>query len=714
MYISSYTKLDGNGNTLTSNTGDVTRIDGGATDGSYTSVIVTVADKKYKIYKYGEYTTTTVTNGTSATIDQGDEQYYDVTYYVDEQTGIASYSGKYGGASNESNPSVSGGGSSLQLASYSQIFTLLSQPSFVTYSSQSSNTDIQLGDANSQTFTFTHGQWNLISFYSLDTSKTTIQTLFGSIPTGYSKLIIFDQAYNQFSYESGVWSPSTDEDINYDSGYYVKVLFAGASGTVNWTITGSEFTYLKTDLTTGFNFISWPFAASSDASALLDTVKNGGTVTDTFWSYLRSLFTPSGAAITGPQTNQSAQYTNGDITLQPGSAYIVNVSSAFDIDNGTISTLTPAQIKENNIKSIVPILTGADIVNDIITIDLTGTTYPTILTNGTDETENRKSRKLFMKEFYTNNKVFLNGIGSGKKVLMSKDHLLGSYSSLTSTNIKILNSSNQSGLSNHVTTFDIGTLDQAEGLYLYMEEANDEIRLITPNGDIQFVRNSNGQYNIYEDFTNNGAVDQILYQEGYTSSYDGFKYFLGSVVGENTGSGSGGSAGPAVPICFPAGTLVETNKGEVAIEMLNPDVHKIRGKRIVAITETSPKFKYIIRIEKDALVPNVPSRRTEISRDHEILYKGKMIRSEDLVDKCEGVYRIKYHGKTLYNVLMEKHDKMMINNLICETLHPNNIMAKICSGEYTTAEKNKIYKELNDALMNNDLNACKKLYASLK
>jgi hypothetical protein len=63
---------------------------------------------------------------------------------------------------------------------------------------------------------------------------------------------------------------------------------------------------------------------------------------------------------------------------------------------------------------------------------------------------------------------------------------------------------------------------------------------------------------------------------------------------------------------------------------------------------------------------------------------------------------------------MEKHDKMMINNLICETLHPNNIMAKICSGEYTTAEKNKIYKELNDALMNNDLNACKKLYASLK
>jgi homoserine kinase len=91
-----------------------------------------------------------------------------------------------------------------------------------------------------------------------------------------------------------------------------------------------------------------------------------------------------------------------------------------------------------------------------------------------------------------------------------------------------------------------------------------------------------------------------------------------------------------------------------------------------------------------------------------------MMRSEDLVDKCEGVCRIKYHGAILYNVLMEKHDKMVINNLICETLHPNNIMAKICGGKYTSEEKKKLYNELNSALITNDLNACKKLYASLK
>jgi hypothetical protein len=168
-----------------------------------------------------------------------------------------------------------------------------------------------------------------------------------------------------------------------------------------------------------------------------------------------------------------------------------------------------------------------------------------------------------------------------------------------------------------------------------------------------------------------------------------------------------------VPICFPAGTLVMTNKGEVSIEKLNPDIHRIRGKKIVAITESKPLFKYIIRIEKDALVKNVPNRRTEISRDHEVFYKGRMIRSEELVGKSEGVYRIKYNGETLYNVLLESHEKMMINNLICETLHPSNIMAKIYRGKYTESVKKKIISELNKALKKNDLEGCKRIYKSL-
>ena len=257
-------------------------------------------------------------------------------------------------------------------------------------------------------------------------------------------------------------------------------------------------------------------------------------------------------------------------------------------------------------------------------------------------------------------------------------------------------------------------------------DINDFIIFNTTAGKLKIEKQSGTMYGIWENYVDSNTPITKTMNVGESSSFGTTRYVVGGEGHENDSalaapelqdpvdSDFAGAGVPAVPICFPAGTPVMTDKGEIAIDKLNPDVHTIRGKSIVAITETSPLFKYIIRIEKDALGKNVPCRRTEISRDHEVFYKGKMMRSEDLVEKCEGVYRIKYHRETLYNVLMEKHDKMMINNLICETLDPRNIMAKICGGKYTTQEKKKIYKELNDALIRNDLNACKKIYASLK
>ena len=45
-----------------------------------------------------------------------------------------------------------------------------------------------------------------------------------------------------------------------------------------------------------------------------------------------------------------------------------------------------------------------------------------------------------------------------------------------------------------------------------------------------------------------------------------------------------------------------------------------------------------------------------------------------------GVDSVEYTGKVLYvyNILLEKHDQMMVhNNLIVETLHPDNTIAKL-------------------------------------
>jgi hypothetical protein len=169
-----------------------------------------------------------------------------------------------------------------------------------------------------------------------------------------------------------------------------------------------------------------------------------------------------------------------------------------------------------------------------------------------------------------------------------------------------------------------------------------------------------------------------------------------------------------IPICFPKGTPITTNQGDIAIEELNPDIHTIRGKNIVAITQTTPLHQYIVSIEKDALGKNVPCAATQISKEHKVFYNGEMVKAKDLVDMCEGVTKIPYNGEPLYNVLLKKHDKMMVNNLICETLDPNNIMAKMCSGKYNSHEQAKICKELNDIIHTDNVPAYKKLYASLK
>ena len=59
-----------------------------------------------------------------------------------------------------------------------------------------------------------------------------------------------------------------------------------------------------------------------------------------------------------------------------------------------------------------------------------------------------------------------------------------------------------------------------------------------------------------------------------------------------------------------------------------------------------------------------------------------------------GVQSVEYTGEVLYNILLEKHEPMMVHNLIVETLTPENIIAKLAvltkdlSGEeYATAVK---------------------------
>ena len=185
-----------------------------------------------------------------------------------------------------------------------------------------------------------------------------------------------------------------------------------------------------------------------------------------------------------------------------------------------------------------------------------------------------------------------------------------------------------------------------------------------------------------------------------------------NTIGNKSGITVVDSTPPPDPICFPKGTPVSTNLGPVAIEKLNPDKHTIRGHNIVAITQSRPLQKHIVCFEKDALSKNVPSQQTLCSMEHKVFFKGEMIKARNLVDLCENVTFVNYNGETLFNVLLKKHDKMMINNLICETLHPENIAAKISTMK-DVQKKNKAIQELTKIIKENNVPEYQKLYASL-
>jgi len=170
---------------------------------------------------------------------------------------------------------------------------------------------------------------------------------------------------------------------------------------------------------------------------------------------------------------------------------------------------------------------------------------------------------------------------------------------------------------------------------------------------------------------------------------------------------------PNTPICFPAGTLVLTDQGEVAIEKLNVKKHTISGKKIVAVTKTIPLDKYLICIEKNSLGYNVPNKKTLISKTHKIMVDKKLMESEKLVQYVPTIYKVPYDKKVLYNVLMENYSVMTVNNLIVETLHPSNIIAKIYNGYYTQEEKNKLVHLVNTYTKRTTENSKKKLIYNL-
>mgnify|MGYP005988264481 CR=1 FL=1 len=124
--------------------------------------------------------------------------------------------------------------------------------------------------------------------------------------------------------------------------------------------------------------------------------------------------------------------------------------------------------------------------------------------------------------------------------------------------------------------------------------------------------------------------------------------------------------------CFPSGTPINTDQGIVAIDKINIATHTIRGNKIKTITQTYLVGNKMVLFKKNSLHNNVPCMDTIMSRHHQVYYNKEMTEAYKFI-KLNKAEHIEFPEDTvIYNVLLDNHEKMVINNMIVETQDPHS------------------------------------------
>ena len=126
--------------------------------------------------------------------------------------------------------------------------------------------------------------------------------------------------------------------------------------------------------------------------------------------------------------------------------------------------------------------------------------------------------------------------------------------------------------------------------------------------------------------------------------------------------------------CFPKGTHINTDQGIIAIDKINIATHTIRGNKIKTIIHTILVGNKMVLFKKNSLHNNVPCVDTIMSRHHQVYYNKEMIEAYKFI-KLNKAEHIEFPEDTVvYNILLDNHEKMVINNMIVETQDPDSII----------------------------------------
>ncbi len=205
-----------------------------------------------------------------------------------------------------------------------------------------------------------------------------------------------------------------------------------------------------------------------------------------------------------------------------------------------------------------------------------------------------------------------------------------------------------------------------------------------------------------------GNSDSLNNDDIYYPAFDGIQPFNENNINGKTLLFNLSNSITIGNICFAFGTPITTDQGDILIQDISTDYHTINNKKIICVTKTLSMDTHLVCFEKNSLGNNIPNNKTITSRFHGIYINDELVRANDLVNN-ESIYKIKYDGEILYNILMEDHEKVLVNNMTCETLHPTNYVAQLyrVMDKLDYPERERLINEVNRLVIKNKTFASK-------
>jgi len=144
--------------------------------------------------------------------------------------------------------------------------------------------------------------------------------------------------------------------------------------------------------------------------------------------------------------------------------------------------------------------------------------------------------------------------------------------------------------------------------------------------------------------------------------------------GVNDGNGSVSIAA----VCYVAGTRIQTDRGEIAVEHLAVDdllvtasgalrpVRWLGSRRVACTHHPKPAAVWPVRIQAGAFAPELPKRALWVSPGHSIFVEGVLIQAEKLVNGAT-IVQVPLQSVEYWHVELDGHDVILAEGLAAES-----------------------------------------------